>query len=158
MNVGQLMKSTVATCGCDDTLVAAARLMWDGDFGCVPVTDDEQRLVGMITDRDICMAGYLEGRPLGAIKVGDVMAKEVHSCRREDSLAAAESLMRTERIRRLPVVDSDQHVVGILSLNDIACEWDRERRSGARETSADEVAETLASVCSPREHAIAAAA
>ncbi|MEW6268030.1 MAG: CBS domain-containing protein [Thermodesulfobacteriota bacterium] len=158
MNVSQIMNPQVRTCRPEDSVLAAAKVMWEGDCGCAPVVDDAGHVVGMITDRDICMSGYLSGRPLGAIKVSEVMSKSVHSCRPEDSTFSAESIMRTNKVRRLPVVDSEEHLVGILSLNDIAREFKREQRSGAHDVAAGEVAETLACICEPRQHEARAAA
>ena len=92
----------------------------------------------MLTDRDICMAAYTQGRPLGEMQVSSAMSRQLFSCRPEDSLAKAEEIMRTNRIRRLPVIDADRHLVGILSLDDIAREATREylsfpgRRTAAR--------------------------
>ena len=77
MRVEQLMTRTVETCEPHDTLVTAARIMWTRDCGCVPVVVPEEgghRVVGMLTDRDVCMAAYLQGRPLSEISVASVMS------------------------------------------------------------------------------------
>jgi CBS domain-containing protein len=132
--------------------------MWDGDFGCVPVVGDDGRVVGIITDRDICMAAYFSGRALGAIKVADAMAKTVYACDPDAPVHVAESLMQTHQIRRLPVVDGEERLVGVLSLNDIAAGWSRECTTNTHDLAAHEVAETLAAVCAARPHALAAAA
>ena len=158
MKVDQIMTTKVKTCRADESLQAAAKAMWDGDCGCTPVVGPDERMVGMITDRDVCMSTYLSGRPLTSLKVAEAMSKKVHSCRPDDSLFAAESLMRSHQVRRLPVVDADEHLVGILSLNDIAREFEREAKSGARDVAPEEVAETLACVCEPREQEHLAAA
>jgi CBS domain-containing protein len=132
--------------------------MWDHDCGCVPVVNDDGHLVGMITDRDVCMAAFLGGTSLASVEVSSAMSKVVHSCRPEDSLASAESVMRASQIRRLPVVDAEEHVVGILSLNDIAREFSRERRIGRGAVAAEEIAETLAAVCQPHQRSATPAA
>ena len=82
MRIEQLMTKSPKTCRPDSSLSHAARLMWENDFGCLPVTegDESGRLVGMITDRDICMAAYFAGRALNEIQVADAMTKDVRAC------------------------------------------------------------------------------
>lgn len=125
-----LMSSGVATCRPDDSVNTAARLMWEHDCGCVPVVTGDGILVGMITDRDICMAAYTQGRRLEEIKVSRVMAKAVQSIAPDDTIESALQRMAEYQVRRLPVVDHWHHVIGILSLNDIA------RRAGPKERAA----------------------
>jgi len=160
MNVGQLMTQNVRTCHSEDTLHTAAQIMWDNDCGCVPVTDADRRVVGMLTDRDICMAAYTQGGPLRALKVSSAMSKKLHACKPEDSLATAEEILRANQIRRLPVVDHEGRLVGIVSLNDLAREAEGERTRGAkmREVTVEEIGATLAAICTPRARAVAAAA
>lgn len=150
MNVGQLMTHNVRACRPEDTLDTAAQIMWDNDCGCVPVVDAHRQVVGMLTDRDICMAAYTQGGALRALLVSSAMSKKVHSCKPEDPLAAAEELMRTRRIRRLPVTDAEGHLVGVISLNDIAREAQGERTRAKKEVTSGEVGLTLATICSPR--------
>lgn len=68
MKVQDIMTADVETCRLDDTLDRPAAIMWERDCGVVPVVDDESRIVGMLTDRDICMAAYTQGRPLPEIR------------------------------------------------------------------------------------------
>ena len=91
MNVEQIMTKDVATCGPDDTLNEAARMMWERDCGFVPIAEPgpTRRLVGIVTDRDLCMAAYTRGRSLGEIRVGDVMSTGVRSCKAADDLASS---------------------------------------------------------------------
>jgi len=150
MKVQDWMTRDVATCVVDDSLNRAAQLMWDGDFGVVPVVGPEGSIVGMITDRDVCMAAYTRGRPLAEIRVEHAMAKHIATCSPDSTIDTALSLMKEARVRRLPVVDHHGRLVGVLSLNDLA--------RGARglggtpegiRTRAD-VDETLASICGKR--------
>ena len=150
MNVEDLMTRTVRSCGPDDTLEAAARLMWDNDCGCVPVTDDEGRPVAMLTDRDVCMAALTQGRPLGELRVRGAMSATLHAVRVHDSLPEAEHVMQQFQVRRLPVVGADGRLAGLLSMNDVAREALRERGQRQRAVTSDDVAATLASVCRPR--------
>ena len=149
MNVAQIMSRLVHTCRPDDTLAVAVGKMWDHDVGCVPVVDSEGRVIGMLTDRDAVMGAYTQGRPLDQLPVSVAMARKVFSCQPADALIAAEESMRRWQIRRLPVVDAGGTLVGILSLNDIAREADREVGRKGREVSAQEVTATLAAVCEP---------
>jgi CBS domain-containing protein len=150
MNVGQLMTQNVRACHPDDTLNTAAQIMWDNDCGCVPVVDADRRVVGMLTDRDICMAAYTQGGSLRMLRVSSAMSEKVYSCKPEDTLAAAEELMREKMIRRLPVTDAQGHLVGIISLNDVAREAEGERARPRKDVTADEVGLTLAAICRPR--------
>src|SRR5262245_52107889 len=115
MKVEQLMSRTVKRCLATETLNRAAQLMWESDCGCVPVVDDDGRAVGMITDRDVCMAAYTQGAPLASIGVASAMAHDLRSCRGSDTIVEAESIMRAAQVRRLPVVDAEGRVVGLLS-------------------------------------------
>ena len=150
MNVGDLMTATVRTCGPDDTLETAARLMWDNDCGCVPVTDDDGRPLAMLTDRDVCMAALTQGRPLGELRVRSAMSASLHAVGADDPLSAAEHVMQQTQVRRLPVLGADGRLAGLLSMNDIAREALRERGQRQRSVTSDDVAATLASVCRPR--------
>jgi len=155
MRVDQLMTHDVKVCRTDDMLSRAAQLMWEGDCGCLPVisSNGDARLLGIITDRDIAMAAYIQGWQLSAIPVASVISREVVVCHRDDPIDKAEALMREHRVRRLPVVDREQRLAGILSLNDIAREAHREASCGPRSqvTSAG-VSDTLAVVSEPRTH------
>src|SRR5688572_23093221 len=101
MKAEALMSGDVKTCSPDDTLEDAARVMWDADLGCLPVVEPGGRLVGMITDRDICMAAYTQGVPLKQSRVSSAMSRRVTSCRREAAMADIEELMRSAQIRRI---------------------------------------------------------
>jgi CBS domain-containing protein len=120
-DVGSIMTRNVVSCSGNDTLHRAAQIMWDRDCGAVPVVDAEGRAVGLVTDRDLCMAAYTRGRPLSAISVSSLLSGKLHTCAAATSLDDAVSRMRTERVRRLVVVDPrDQRLVGMLSLADLA--------------------------------------
>jgi len=84
MKVEQLMTRNAKTCQPHESLNRAAQLMWEGDIGCIPIVDEANRVVGMVTDRDIAMATYLQGRAPSDISVGAAMSKTVHACRLEE--------------------------------------------------------------------------
>src|SRR5271154_4408222 len=119
MKVADSMTREVRACTVHDSLNAAARVMWEHDCGCVPIVDSQGRLVGIVTDRDICMAAYTQGGPLEAVPLHRDMAARVITCARPDELDTAHRLMRKHEIHRLPVVDSRGRLTGILSLSDV---------------------------------------
>jgi CBS domain-containing protein len=149
MNVSDLMTSAVKSCGTNDNLQRAAQLMWENDCGIVPVVDGDGRAVGMITDRDICMAAYTHGQPLWQLPVSDAMAKQVHAVRETDPLEVVETLMRRVRVRRVPVLDGDGRIKGILSMNDLARHAHGSVGRKANGLSGDSIVQTLAAICEP---------
>jgi CBS domain-containing protein len=148
MRIKEIMTHPVVTCPADSTLDHAARLMWEFDCGIIPVVNDQGRLAGVVTDRDICMAAYTQGRLLSAIPVSTVMATAVVAVHTEDTVETAEASMRENQVRRLPVLDAEDRPVGLVSMNDLARLASRARRSAVDR----ELVRTLAAVCQPRAH------
>jgi CBS domain-containing protein len=150
MNVSELMSTAAKSCGTHDNLQRAAQIMWENDCGVVPVVDGDGRVVGMITDRDICMAAYTQGQALWQIPVSNAMANQVYGVRETDPLEGVETLMRRVRVRRVPVLDGDGRLKGILSMNDLAR---HAHRSAGRKTnglSDESIVQTLAAICQPQ--------
>jgi CBS domain-containing protein len=150
MNVESLMTKSVRVCRPEDTLDTAARAMWDYDCGSIPVLDGEGKVVGILTDRDICMSAWSHARLLKEISVAAAMSSRVFVCKPNDRVDVAEDVMRTNQVRRLPVVDDAGRLVGLLSLADIAREARREMLQRVRDIEGIEVAATLAAVCRSR--------
>lgn len=158
MRVERVMTKDVKSCSPADFLNRAAQLMWEHDCGVLPVVDETGKVVGLITDRDICMAAYTQGKRLEEMPVTGSMSREVWNCHPADSVGEAEERMRLNQVRRLPVVEEDGSLVGILSLNDIAREAARQRGNAQKRVTDTEVGETLAAICRknlPRQVAIA---
>jgi CBS-domain-containing membrane protein len=150
MRVADLMTKDVACCRANEPLSVAAKLMWDSDCGALPVLDDAgERVVGMITDRDICMCTWMRRSAPQDIPVNEAMSRTLHACSPGDSVASAEAVMRDNKIRRLPVLDAHGRLDGIISLADIVREAERERNRPQKEVGADEIAQTLATICQP---------
>ncbi len=147
MKVADLMTRDVRSCTIHDSLNDAARIMWDHDCGCAPVVDAHGKLVGIVTDRDICMAAYTQGTPLQLIPVERAMSRKVISCTRTDDLDTAHRLMRTHEIHRIPVVDSRGKPIGILSLSDVINHWHGDRAA----ENAVEIAATFSAIRRRRE-------
>jgi len=127
-------------------------MMWDSDCGCLPVTagDGSQRLLGMISDRDICMATRFHAGALPDIRVGDAMTEVVRACNPGDPISEAMAIMAEARVRRLPVVDEWERVIGLLSLADLALEAARQATWRKPEVTSAEVGELLVAICQPR--------
>jgi CBS domain-containing protein len=157
MKIEQLMTRPVRSCQPRDTLTRAAQIMWEADVGCVPVVDADDRVVGMITDRDIAMAAYTQGRVLDGISVESAMAKRVYTCSPGDDVSGAEQRMQKYQVRRLPVVDSSGKLLGIVSVNDIAIQAAQQKGVRKPEVKLDSVALTLAQICQHRHESLAAA-
>jgi CBS domain-containing protein len=117
--VMDLMTPRVMCIRATDSLAAAAEIMWQHDCGVVPVQEDGGRVVGVVTDRDICMATWSRNVAPSAIVASEAMSTDLAYCSPNDSIADAEALMRSYQIRRLPVLNSQQELVGILSIADI---------------------------------------
>jgi CBS-domain-containing membrane protein len=149
MRVDQLMTKKVKWCTPDDTLDSTAQFMWNSDCGCLPVcaADGMNRVIGVITDRDICMSALFQGKALHELRVADAMARVLKACRPSDSLADAEKIMSEARIRRLPVVDDQGSLVGIIALADLAREAVREHAAGKSDITESAVGDTLAAIC-----------
>jgi CBS-domain-containing membrane protein len=150
MNVAQLMSRNVEFCRPEDTLADAAAKMWNGDIGCLPVVGGDERVVGIVTDRDLCMAAYTQGRPMQEVPVSVAMSRALYTCQPEDALIEAEETMRSNQVRRLPVLDAEGNLVGIISLADLSREADRESGRKGRQVTGQEVNATLAAVATPR--------
>ncbi len=159
MKVRELMTTEVKSCPEYSTLNTAAQMMWNHDIGCIPVVDRENRVIGILTDRDICMSAYMQGVSLTGAQVTSAMSKQVFSCRPEDEIATAEKLMREKQVHRLPVIDAQGRLVGVLSVNDFAREAAQEGKTKkARQVTDAELTQLIASVNAPRHRIIAAEA
>jgi CBS domain-containing protein len=119
MKVKDLMTTPVKTCRPSALLGDAARIMLDEECGCVPVVDAHGRIAGMLTDRDICLASIARRQDPWEIPVRDVMSPNIVSCLAADHITAALVAMKEHRVRRIPVVDDDGRVTGILSIDDV---------------------------------------
>ena len=151
MKVQEVMSRNVRTCRPESNLAEAVRHMWEADCGALPVVSNDSHVVGMITDRDICIAVATKGRTADRIAVREVAANHiVHTCLAGDDTAAALKTMQAHKIRRLPVVDGHGHLQGIVSLNDIVRHGDA--------ASSSQITYALQSICEPRATITAASA
>lgn len=117
--VAEVMTRDVRTMGPNDSVVDAARCMDELNVGVIPVCDGD-KLVGMVTDRDIVVRGVAQQGEVRSMKLADVMSAHVRCAHEDDDVEKVLSDMAEAQIRRLPVVDGSQRLVGIVSLGDIA--------------------------------------
>lgn len=120
--------------------------MWDHDIGFLPVIGEDDQVIGTITDRDICMAAYTDGRAIRDIPVSTTMATKVYTTTADAMVEDASAVMRAAQIRRLPTIDAEGKLVGVLSLNDCA----RHATAKAGKRLREDVALTLGQIGSPR--------
>jgi CBS domain-containing protein len=150
MKVKEIMSTNPKACTLTDNLSAAAGLMWDNDCGILPVVAEGGKVVGLITDRDICMAANLNSRNLWNIAVEDVISGKVFTCKAEDDIHSVLTTMQENKVRRLPVVGADGTLEGILSMNDIVLKAEEPKEKKASELSYADVVKTYKSICQHR--------
>ena len=120
MKISDLMTTKIETVTADQTAKEAAGFMLRADTGSIPVCDG-QTVIGMITDRDIAVRGVAEGRG-PETSVRDLMSKDIICAREDDDVSAIASRMSEAQVRRLPVVDANDKIVGMVSLGDLSRE------------------------------------
>jgi CBS domain-containing protein len=140
MKVKGLMTQTPFCCKQTDTVQQAAEMMKMHDVGAIPVISegDDRKLVGILTDRDICIQVVAAGKTGSQVKVAQVMSKSVATCHIDDSVSSCEALMERHQVRRIPVVDGHGRCIGIVCQADIALH-----------DSASHTSHTLAAISKP---------
>jgi CBS domain-containing protein len=148
--VHDAMRTRVHVVTPDDTLARAAQLMWEKDLGCLPVCGPGRKPIAMLTDRDISMAAFMQWKHLSEATVESAMSRSLFTCSPDDELGQAEDVMRRHQVRRLPVVDEQGAIIGLLSLGDVA-RYVHQRSGSSNGTAAQQrLAETLAAIVEPR--------
>ena len=156
MKVRDLCVRSVRTCSPDTTLAAAGWNMWEGDCGVLPLVDADNKVIGILTDRDICMAAATRFRPAAEITAGEVSSGKVHTCRLDDDVRQALETMRTQAVRRLPVVDENGRLRGLLSMNDVALAARSAGRGRANGVTYDDLVPALQGICAHRDGSVPA--
>jgi CBS-domain-containing membrane protein len=113
------MTSDISVCSPGTNAAAAAEIMWTRNCGSLPIVEDGRGVIGMVTDRDLLIALGTSNRTAAELLVGEVMSRELSFCAPGDDLCDALKIMAQKQLHRLPVVDKDGELKGILSLNDI---------------------------------------
>jgi CBS domain-containing protein len=120
MKIERLMSRPAFSCSPTDSLARAAQILWENDCGSVPVVDAGGHLLGLLTDRDICFALFFKAARLDQVQVTEAMARRLTTALPGDRVAIAVERMCASRVRRLPIVDAESRLVGMLSLADLA--------------------------------------
>ena len=145
MKIRDVMASDVETCRPDTDLATVVRMMWDRDCGFIPVVDTAGALRGVVTDRDICIASATRRVLPEYMTAHQAMTHPVHACLPDDDIAEALAAMKQYKIRRMPVIDSDCLVKGVISMNDIVMASEQGLGPDAKE-----IVSTLAAICAHR--------
>ncbi|WP_323845428.1 CBS domain-containing protein [Microbulbifer magnicolonia] len=119
MRVKEAMHEGCTWCSPDTPLSEVAKILRDEDIGAVPVGEND-RLIGMVTDRDIACRGVVQGKDTSSLTARDVMTEGIEWCSEDDDLNAVMQKMEQQQLRRMPVMNREKRMVGILSLGDIA--------------------------------------
>jgi len=127
----EVMTNNPVCCLPNDTVVKAAKLMKSGNVGSIPVIDNDKtrKLVGIVTDRDLVMKIVAEGKEPKSTNVATVMTAQVVSCQSEDDLQKAMDAMAKNQLRRIPIVDKNGGILGIVSQADVATRVDKPKRT-----------------------------
>jgi CBS domain-containing protein len=119
MKVADVMMRTPASCTAETNLAAAVEILWNRNCGMLPVVDREGKVTGVVTDRDICIALGTRNHPAAEITVAEVQPEKLFSCKADDDIHSALAIMSGAKVRRLPVIDNNGKLQGILSLDDV---------------------------------------
>ena len=141
-----LMTTPARTCRVTAPLSEAAKTMLDESCGCVPIVDTNGRVVGILTDRDICLAVATRHERTADIPVREVMTSRVFTCGPDDPIDSAILTMKDHRVRRLPVVDVEGRLQGVLSADDLV----RNTGLARGRLTAESVIDVLRHVCTPK--------
>ncbi|MGE6782871.1 CBS domain-containing protein [Ensifer adhaerens] len=129
MRISEAMHPGARWISPETDLKTIARIMRDEDIGALPVGEND-RLIGMVTDRDIALRAFANGRDPASMTARDVMTRDIIYCRTDETIEHAVHLMEAKQVRRLPVINAEKRMVGMLSLGDVS-------HAGSRELSGE---------------------
>ena len=150
MKVSDMMTKTPAHCTPATNLGSAVEILWNRNCGILPVVDAHERVVSVITDRDICIALGTRNCLPGEITVGDVATQRAICCRADEDVRSALSKMAEVKVRRLPVVDADGKIEGLLSMDDVVERTDLKARVKGNELTPEDVVSALKRLYAPQ--------
>jgi CBS domain-containing protein len=145
MKVKEVMNPDAKAIWITESLADAAKLMWQNDCGILPIIKDGRRVVGLITDRDICMGTAMKDANPSSISVEQLMSGKVFAATPDQDVEQALEIMKTHKIRRLPVVNDEGELAGILSMNDIVLK--AKGSNGKAQIKYADVVETYRAIC-----------
>jgi CBS domain-containing protein len=146
MKVKEVMMGTPYYCQAETNLGSATELMWNANCGFLPVETSDGKVIGVVTDRDICIALGTRSRLPGDVVVGEVMSGRLYSCTPDDEIHVALQTMKEGRVRRLPVVAKNASLVGVISMDDILLRTEPMSMGKEPELSSDEVVRTYRAI------------
>ena len=146
MKVKDVMMGTPYYCQLDSNLGSAAELMWIGNCGFLPVMGDDGKIVGVITDRDICIALGTRNRLAGDVTVREVMTNRLFACSPDDDVHVAMQMMKEGGVRRLPVIVGNGTLVGVISMDDLLLRAEAGGIGSRPELSTEEVVKTCRAI------------
>lgn len=146
MKVKDIMTKDVQACGPDTNLAEVAKMMWELDCGVLPVVNGEGKVIGMITDRDICIAAT-KHRLASEIVAWESISGKLYACKPDDDITSALKTMGAERVRRLPVINDNGTLQGVLSVNDLILHARTAPVGKISAVSYDEVMNALKEIC-----------
>ena len=146
MKVVDIMMGTPYHCRPETNLGSATELMWTGNCGFLPVVGNEGKVIGIITDRDICVALGTRGKPSGDVTVAEVMSAKVYSCAPEGDIHVALRTMREGHVRRLPVITKEGALVGVISMDDVLLRAESPSLGKVPELSSEDIVKTFRAI------------
>lgn len=149
MKVQDVMMGTPASCSPETNLGAATEILWTRNCGILPLIDAQRKLVGVVTDRDVCVALGTRNRLPGDVTVAEVASGKIYSCQAQDDIRAALETMARQKVRRLPVLDGSGALVGILSMDNVVLHAESGSGGRAPELGYSDVVNTLRQIYGP---------
>ena len=138
MKVKDCMCNEVSYLTPESTIKDCAKLMCNNHIGCIPVCDTNKNVVGLVTDRDVILRGIACDKDINTTKISDIMTCKVCCCKEDEEIEQAEKLMSENQIRRLPVVDENNKIIGIVTLGDLCMK---------ENVNTEQVCQTLENIC-----------
>jgi CBS domain-containing protein len=146
MKIRDLMISDVISCRNDTNLACVGAMMWEHDCGFIPVVDETNKVTGVVTDRDICIALCTRDARSSDLKAGDVATSKIVTCTANEDVRTAVDVMRNEKLHRLPVVDEDGLLRGIVSMDDILMYAEKPTGKAGTDVPLDDVVQALQAI------------
>jgi CBS domain-containing protein len=150
MKVTDVMAKPPAYCSPQTNLAAAVEILWRQNCGILPIVDSKEKVVGLVTDRDICVALGTRNRLPSELTVSEVASGKVIACKPDDDLPGALATMAQAKVRRLPVIDAAGRLQGILSIDDVVLRTETGTLKGDSELSFEDIANTLKVLYTPQ--------
>jgi CBS domain-containing protein len=150
MKVRDVMAKPPAYCSPQTNLAAAVEILWRQNCGILPIVDSKEQVVGLVTDRDICVALGTRNRLPSELTVSEVASGKVIACKPDDDVRGALATMAQAKVRRLPVIDAAGKLQGILSIDDVVLRTETGTLKGDSELSFEDIANTLKILYTPQ--------